>query len=76
MSDVLQTAMKYQSRLKSELTKVNDFLRMADEFLKKGEPSDSVMFFKAAPNSGADEASSDKSTDRPRSVSGGTSGAA
>ena len=69
MSDVLQTAMKYQSRLKSELTKVNDFLRMADEFLKKGEPSDSVMFFKAAPSSGSPEKSE---ADRPRSVSGGT----
>ena len=73
MSDVLQTAMKYQSRLKSELTKVNDFLRMAEEFSKKGEPSDSVMFFKAAPNTTSGEK---PEADRPRSVSGGTSGAA
>jgi len=72
MSDVLQTAIKYQSRLKSELTKVNDFLRMAEEFSKKGEPSDSVMFFKAAPNSGAkDESSEKQASDGPRSVSGG-----
>ena len=34
MSDVLQTAMNYRSRLKSELGKVEEFLRMAEEFSK------------------------------------------
>jgi hypothetical protein len=72
MSDVLQTAMKYQSRLKSELTKVNDFLRMAEEFSKKGEPSDSVMFFKASSNTAAPEK---QAADGPRSMSGGTGAA-
>ena len=55
MSDVLQAAVKYQSRLKSELAKINDFVRMAEELVKdgqpKGEPSDSIMFFKTSPSS-------------------------
>lgn len=34
MSDVLQTAMKYRTRLKAELGKVEEFLRMAEEFSK------------------------------------------
>ena len=48
MSDVLQTATKYQSQLKSELTKVKDFLQMANDFLEKGEPSDGVVFLKTS----------------------------
>lgn len=34
MSDVLQTALSYRNRLKSELGKVEEFLRMAEEFSK------------------------------------------
>jgi hypothetical protein len=76
MSDVLQTAMKYQSQIKSEMTKVNDFIQMAEAFLKKSEPknepSDSIKFFTASSNSGSNSASQKKSAaDGPRSVSGG-----
>ena len=38
MSDVFQTATKYRSRLKAELAKVDEFLRMAEEFSKGSEP--------------------------------------
>ena len=34
MSDVLQTARKYHARLKSELTKVESFLQMAETFVQ------------------------------------------
>ncbi len=36
MSDVLQLATKYRSRLKAELAKVDEFLRMAEELSKSG----------------------------------------
>lgn len=39
MSDVLQTAMNYRNRLKAELGKVEEFLRMAEE-LSKGAGQD------------------------------------
>jgi len=42
MSDVLQTAMNYRSRLKSELGKVEEFLRMAEEF-SKGQNSEARL---------------------------------
>jgi hypothetical protein len=34
MTDVLKNAMNYRNRLKAELGKVEDFLRMAEEFSK------------------------------------------
>jgi hypothetical protein len=79
MSDVLQAAVKYQSRLKSELTKINDFVRMAEEFAKKGEPksetSDSIMF-KTSPSSDSNPASQNETTaDGPRSVGSGAGAA-
>jgi hypothetical protein len=80
MSDVLQAAVKYQSRLKSELIKINDFVRMAEEFAKKGEPksetSDSIMFFKTSPSSDSNPASQkETAADGPRSVSSGAGAA-
>ena len=42
MSDVLQIAMKYRSRLAAEVAKVDDFLRMAEEFSKERDPEERV----------------------------------
>ncbi len=44
MSDVFQTATKYRSRLKAELTKVEEFLRMAEEFSKESGPEGRLSF--------------------------------
>lgn len=35
MSDIVQIAAKYRSRLKAELVKVEEFLRMAEELAKE-----------------------------------------
>jgi hypothetical protein len=45
MSDVLQTARKYHARLKSELTKVESFLQMAETFSQGDDSEDRVQFF-------------------------------
>ncbi len=44
MSDVLQTATKYRGRLKAELGKVEEFLRMAEEFSKESDPEARLAF--------------------------------
>jgi len=44
MPDVFKTATKYRSRLKAELTKVEEFLRMAEEFSKESDPEASLAF--------------------------------
>ncbi len=46
MSDVFQTATKYRSRLKAELGKVEEFLRMAEEFAKESDPEARLAFAK------------------------------
>jgi hypothetical protein len=46
MSDVFQTATKYRTRLKAELTKVEEFLRMAEEFSKESDPDARLAFAK------------------------------
>ena len=46
MSDVLQLAARYRSRLKAELTKVEDFLRMAEELSKGGDLESRLPFTK------------------------------
>ena len=38
MSDVLKTAEMYRSKLQSEITKINQFLKFAQELSKMGEP--------------------------------------
>ena len=50
MSDVFQTATKYRNRLKSELTKVEEFLRMAEEFSKESDTEGRLTFAKPAAN--------------------------
>ena len=57
MSDVVNAATKYQFRVKSELAKVSDFIRMAEDFMKKGEPSDGVVFLKTSHRSDSNPAS-------------------
>jgi len=47
MSDVFKTATKYHSRLKAELAKVEEFLRMADEFSKESDPEARLAFAKS-----------------------------
>jgi hypothetical protein len=46
MSDVLQTATKYRTRLKAELAKVEGFLHMAEEFSKESDPEARLAFAK------------------------------
>lgn len=36
MSDVVQNAARYRNRLRAELAKVEEFLRMAEEFSREG----------------------------------------
>ncbi|HUS53594.1 MAG TPA: hypothetical protein VMY41_06265 [Thermohalobaculum sp.] len=73
MSDVLQTAIKYRARLKSELTKVEDFLQMAENFSREIDSDDRVTFF----SNDADSTTTLKqpTVDRPRSVQSGTASA-
>jgi len=61
MSDVLQTAMNYRNRLKSELGKVEEFLRMAEEF-SKGPSTDSRFNFSkpAEKDAAADQSTVDR----------------
>jgi hypothetical protein len=58
--------MKYRTRLKSELTKVEDFLQMAETFSREVNSEDRVTFFtngSATPKQPAAE--------RPRAVTNG-----
>lgn len=45
MTDVLQSATKYRSRLKAELARVEEFLRMAEEF-SKTDPEEAMQLTK------------------------------
>jgi hypothetical protein len=63
MSDVLQTAMNYRNRLKSELGRVEEFLRMAEEFSKGSNPETRFAFTKPA---GTDAAAEQSPIDRLR----------
>ncbi len=47
MSDVFKIATKYRSRLKAELAKVEEFLRMAGEFSKESDPEARLAFAKS-----------------------------
>lgn len=44
MTDVLQRASKYRSRLKAELARVEEFLRMAEELSKSGDLESRLPF--------------------------------
>lgn len=44
MSDVLQVATRYRSRLKAELAKIDEFLRMAEELARGGELEGRIPF--------------------------------
>lgn len=44
MSDVLQLASKYRNRLKAELARVEEFLRMAEELSKGGDLESRLPF--------------------------------
>jgi hypothetical protein len=72
MTDVLETAMKYRTRLKSELSKVEDFLQMADTFSRGVDATDPVTFF----TNGSDNTTVLKQpmTDRPRAAGGANGG--
>ena len=48
MTDILQSATSYRSRLKAELDKVDEFLRMAEEFAKEREPEGHLVLTKSA----------------------------
>jgi hypothetical protein len=56
MPDLLQTAVKYRNRLKAELAKVEDFLRMAEEFAKDTDSDGRLVLPKGMP-AGAPSAS-------------------
>ncbi len=55
MSDVFQTATKYRGRLKAELAKVDEFLRMAEEFSKESDPEARLAFAKTTAKAMAPE---------------------
>ncbi len=38
MSDVLQTAVKYRNRLRAELARLEEFLRLAEDLSREGDP--------------------------------------
>ena len=67
MSDVLQTARKYHARLKSELTKVESFLQMAETFSQGDDSTDRVQFF----SNGADNTTTLKQPMLPRPAASG-----
>ena len=48
MTDVIQSATNYRSQLKAELEKVDEFLRLAEEFSKKPEPEGHLELTRAA----------------------------
>ena len=48
MSDVYQLATRYRNRLKAELAKVEDFLRMAEELSKGGDLEGGLPFSKGS----------------------------
>jgi len=48
MSDVLQLASKYRNRLKAELARVEEFLRMAEELSKGGDLESRLPFSKGS----------------------------
>ncbi len=68
MSDVLQVAVKHRNRLAAEVAKVDEFLRMAEEFSKERDPEERVKFFK--PSATATPPEKPK-TDRPRASANG-----
>lgn len=73
MSDVLQTAKKYQARLRSELSKVDEFLQMAANFSQEVDSEDRVTFFS---NTGDNTTTlKQPAAERPRSVPNGTANA-
>lgn len=55
MTDVLQNATKYRSRLKAEMARVDEFLRMAEEFSKDRNSEADLTLNKAAANTAATE---------------------
>ena len=63
MSDVFQTAMKYRGRLKAEIAKVDEFLRMAEEFSKERDPEAHLASIKTTANAMPPEPTK---IDRPR----------
>jgi hypothetical protein len=38
MSDVLQTAVKYRNRLRAELARLEEFLRLAEDLSRESDP--------------------------------------
>ncbi len=50
MSDVFQIATKCRGRLKADLAKVEEFLRMAEEFSKESDPEARLAFAKTTAN--------------------------
>ena len=80
MPDLLQTALKYRNRLKAELTKVEDFLRMAEEFSKETDPEARLVLPKSpgspvAAAAGAPAQPDANAVDRLRSAAKAAAGA-
>ena len=48
MSDVIQVAMKRRTRLKTELTKVEEFLHMAEQFSQEDGEGESLTLAKSS----------------------------
>jgi hypothetical protein len=69
MTDVLETALKYRTRLKSELAKVDDFLQMAESFSREVSAEDRVTFFTNGP--GNTTTLKQPQAERPRQMANG-----
>jgi hypothetical protein len=69
MSDAVLNVMKYRGRLKAELTMVDGFLQMAEEFSKAPDPEARLALMKAADNATPPEK---PKIDRPRASANGT----
>jgi len=72
MSDVLQIAMKRRTRLKAEITKLEEFLHMAEELSKEDDDDEGLTL---ARSSSAPVMAKPASAERARPAANGAGGA-
>jgi len=68
MSDVLQIALNRRNHLKAEITKLEEFLKMAEELTKVDRPEESLMLARSA---SAATTPKPAATERPRPMTNG-----
>ena len=72
MPDILQIAMKRHAELKTEFTKLEAFLKMAEELSKRGEPEEDLVLARSA---NAAATTKPAAIERPRQMTNGAGGA-